>query len=193
MPNLVLAYSSPRRKELLERLSTPFAIYSPNTDESVDKNLKPSEIVSTLALRKAKKAADHFPDSYIIGSDTVVFHKGKVLGKPADKESARQMLTSLSGCTHSVFTGVSIIYGKSYRSFYEKTDVTFWELSNEEIEWYLDSGEPFDKAGSYGIQGRGSLLVKSIKGDYYSVVGLPVGRLYRVLKAMGFPFSNNNI
>ena len=193
MPNLVLASSSPRRKELLERLSIPFATYSPNTDESVDKNLKPNEIVSTLALRKAKKAADHFPDSYVIGSDTVVFHKGKVLGKPADKESARQMLTSLSGCTHSVYTGVSIIYGNSYRSFYEKTDVTFWELSNEEIEWYLDSGDPFDKAGSYGIQGLGSLLVKSIKGDYYSVVGLPVGRLYRVLKAIGFPFSNNNI
>lgn len=187
MPNLVLASSSPRRKELLEKLSIPFTIYSPNADESVDKNLTPSEIVSILAQRKAKKAADQYPDSYVIESDTVVAHKEKVLGKPADRESARKMLLGLSGCTHSVYTGVSVVYGESVRTFYEKTDVTFWELSNEEIEWYLDSGEPFDKAGGYGIQGQGGLLVKSIHGDYYSVVGLPIGRLCRVLKHMGFP------
>ncbi|RWR11145.1 Maf family protein [Siminovitchia fortis] len=187
MPNLVLASSSPRRKELLEKLSIPFTIYSPNADESVDKNLTPSEIVSILAQRKAKNAADQYPDSYVIGSDTVVAHKEKVLGKPADRESARKMLLGLSGCTHSVYTGVSVVYGESVRTFYEKTDVTFWELSNEEIEWYLDSGEPFDKAGGYGIQGQGGLLVKSIHGDYYSVVGLPIGRLCRVLKHMGFP------
>ncbi|WP_313431593.1 Maf family protein [Siminovitchia terrae] len=187
MPNLVLASSSPRRKELLEKLSIPFITYSPNVDESIDKDQKPAEIVTELSFRKAKKAADQYPDSYVIGSDTVVVYKGTVLGKPADRESARKMLLCLSGCTHSVYTGVSVTYGKSVRTFYEKTDVTFWKLSNEEIERYLDSGEPFDKAGGYGIQGQGGLLVKSIHGDYYSVVGLPIARLNRVLKNMGFP------
>lgn len=189
MPNLVLASSSPRRKELLEKLSIPFTIYSPNVDESIDKDLKPAEIVSELSFRKAKKAGNKYPDSYVIGSDTVVVYKGTVLGKPADRETARKMLFSLSGCTHSVYTGVSVVFGKSVKTFYEKTDVTFWDLSNEEIERYLDSGEPFDKAGGYGIQGQGGLFVKSIHGDFYSVVGLPISRLYQVLKEMGLPQS----
>lgn len=187
MPNLVLASSSPRRKELLEKLSIPFTTYSPNADESVDRDYSPDHIVSTLALRKAKKAAEHFPNSYVIGSDTIVVHEERVLGKPSDRDSARQMLRDLSGCTHSVYTGVAVIYKGSVTAFYEKTDVTFWELSDVEIERYLDSGEPFDKAGGYGIQGKGGLLVKSIDGNYYSVVGLPVSRLSRVLKEMGFP------
>ncbi|RST76223.1 septum formation inhibitor Maf [Siminovitchia acidinfaciens] len=186
MPNLVLASSSPRRKELLERLSIPFTIFSPNVDETVNEHLAPGDIVITLASRKARKVAENYPHSYIIGSDTVVVNEGKVLGKPTDRESARQMLLGLSGTTHSVYTGVAVTFKDSINTFYEKTDVTFWELSDEEIEQYLDSGEPFDKAGAYGIQGKGGLLVKSIHGDYYSVVGLPIGKLSRELKNMGF-------
>ena len=187
MPNLVLASTSPRRKELLEKLDVPFTTFSPNVDESFDKNLLPADIVVTLALKKAKAAASLYPRSYIIGSDTVVVHNGKVLGKPSDRKSAKQMLEELSGCTHSVYTGVAVIFEKEIKTFYEKTDVTFWELSNKEIDKYLDSDEPYDKAGSYGIQGKGGLMVKSINGDYYSVVGLPIGRLARVLDEMGYP------
>lgn len=186
MSNLVLASSSPRRKELLERLSIPFTIFSPDVDETVNEELLPSDLVITLALRKARKVAESQSHSCIIGSDTVVVNQGKVLGKPVDRESAKQMLLNLSGTTHTVYTGVAVIFNDTINTFYEKTDVTFWNLSDEEIEQYLDSGEPFDKAGAYGIQGQGSLLVKSIHGDYYSVVGLPIGRLSRELRNMGF-------
>ncbi|MFD1705578.1 Maf family protein [Siminovitchia sediminis] len=187
MANLILASSSPRRKELLEKLSVPFESYSPNIDESIESQLPPGDIVTTLAARKAKKAARLYPHSFVIGSDTIVVYRHKILGKPASRESAKKMLSELSGNTHSVYTGVAVIHDETIHTFYEKTDVIFWELSDEDIEKYVNTGEPFDKAGAYGIQGQGGLLVKSIQGDYYSVVGLPIGRLLRVLKKMGYP------
>ncbi|CAM3936004.1 Maf family protein [Lederbergia lenta] len=187
MSNLILASSSPRRKELLQKLSIPFTTYSPDVDEKVSKDLLPNEIVKTLALRKALHVAQKFPEAYTIGSDTIVVCKGNVLGKPQNREEASQMLHQLSNCTHSVYTGVAIVSANAMKIFYERTDVEFWELSAALINQYLDSGEPFDKAGAYGIQGRGALLVKSISGDYYSVVGLPISRLSRVLSEMGLP------
>lgn len=186
MQNLILASSSPRRKELLENLQIPFTTVSSDVDENFDPELKPEEVVMELSLRKANFIARQYPSSFVIGSDTVVVHNNSILGKPRNRDEAFLMLKKLSGVTHSVYTGVAIVAPSVERKFYEKTDVLFWELSDEEINAYLDTGEPFDKAGAYGIQGFGSLLVKKIEGDYFSVVGLPVARTIRELKNSGY-------
>ncbi|RBP93976.1 septum formation protein [Cytobacillus firmus] len=186
MQNLILASSSPRRKELLENLHLQFEVSSSDVDESFDPVLTPGEIVKELAHRKAKAVFNKHPDSYVIGSDTVVVKDGNVLGKPGSSKEAFTMLKSLAGATHSVYTGVSIVTPENVNTFYEKTDVVFWELTDEEINSYIGTGEPFDKAGAYGIQGMGSMLVKSINGDYFSVVGLPVSRTVRELRKAGY-------
>ncbi|MCJ8006984.1 Maf family protein [Lederbergia wuyishanensis] len=188
MDHLVLASASPRRKEILQKLNIPFTTFSPNADETLPSGLLPSEFVKTLALRKARLAFDHFPQAVIIGSDTIVVCNDIILGKPKNCEEAKYMLKQLSGQVHSVYTGVAIIYEDRMETFYEKTDVEFWELTEIEINQYIKSGEPFDKAGAYGIQGQGALLVKKIIGDYYTVVGLPISRLYRTLIEMGLSF-----
>ncbi|KLV24514.1 septum formation protein Maf [Niallia circulans] len=183
---LILASSSPRRKELLEELQIPFVISSSNVDESFDPSISPNEIVMELARRKVEAiyADEQYP--FILGADTVVYLNGAILGKPASPEEAFRMLRELSGKTHSVYTGVAIMANGICSTFYEKTDVLFWELTDDEIHDYLDTGEPFDKAGAYGIQGVGRTLVKEIKGDYFTVVGLPISRTVRELKAKGF-------
>ncbi|NRG31534.1 Maf family protein [Niallia circulans] len=183
---LILASSSPRRKELLEELQIPFVISSSNVDESFDPSISPNEIVMELARRKVEAiyADEQYP--FILGADTVVYLNGAILGKPASHEEAFRMLRELSGKTHSVYTGVAIMANGICSTFYEKTDVLFWELTDDEIHDYLDTGEPFDKAGAYGIQGVGRTLVKEIKGDYFTVVGLPISRTVRELKAKGF-------
>lgn len=186
MQRLILASSSPRRKELLENLRLKFEISSSDADESFSESLSPAEVVMELASRKSGTVAQDYPDCFVIGSDTVVVHDGAILGKPESGQEALQMLKKLSGNTHSVYTGVSIISPEKETRFYEKTDVTFWDLSDEEIDTYIKSGEPFDKAGSYGIQGFGSMLVKEISGDYYTVVGLPVSKLIRELRKIGY-------
>ncbi|MCQ6273523.1 septum formation inhibitor Maf [Bacillus sp. V3B] len=186
MQNLILASSSPRRKELLENLQLSFNTVSSDVDEHYDPEWKPDRIVMELAFRKAKFVFKDYPASFVIGSDTVVVNDNHVLGKPQNREEAFSMLKSLSGKTHSVYTGVAIVTPTNEQTFFEKTDVVFWELSDEEINKYLDTGEPFDKAGSYGIQGFGRLLVKGITGDYFSVVGLPVARTMRELIKAGY-------
>ncbi|GKU81438.1 nucleoside triphosphate pyrophosphatase [Niallia sp. NCCP-28] len=183
---LILASSSPRRKELLEDLRISFEVSSSNVDESFDASLFPEEIVMDLAKRKAESIVSDKKNSYVVGADTIVYYKGNVLGKPQSKGQAYSMLKQLSGSTHSVYTGVAIVSNGHCSAFYEKTDVLFWNLTDEEINNYVDTGEPFDKAGAYGIQGVGRTLVKRIAGDYYTVVGLPVSRLIRELKAVGF-------
>lgn len=186
MQRLILASSSPRRKELLENLRLKFEISSSDADESFSEELSPSDAVMELASRKSKTVALNFPDCFVIGSDTVVVHEGIILNKPAGGQEAFEMLSMLSGNTHSVYTGVSIISPEKETRFYEKTDVTFWDLSDEEMDTYIKSGEPFDKAGGYGIQGFGRMLVKEINGDYYTVMGLPVSRLIRELRKIGY-------
>ncbi|MCJ7839898.1 Maf family protein [Lederbergia sp. NSJ-179] len=181
MKDLILASTSPRRKELLQKLNIPFTTFSPNVDESICQKLSPEDTVLTLSSRKANVAAQQFPAATIIAADTIVVSEHKILGKPKSRQEAKQMLCKLSGKRHFVFTGVTVIDEKKVESFYEKTAVDFWPLTNEEINKYLDSGEPFDKAGAYGIQGSGALFVKSIHGDYFSVVGLPISRLFRLL------------
>ncbi|MBM7648946.1 septum formation protein [Bacillus ectoiniformans] len=186
MTDIILASGSPRRKELLQQIHLPFTVQTSHVDETISNELSPEDIVTQLAERKARAVAAEVSNKYVIGADTVVVQDGVVLGKPKDRDEARHMLKKLSGHTHAVYTGVAIIHNDDTFTFYEKTNVTFWELLDEDIEAYLDSGEPFDKAGAYGIQGLGAVHVKSIEGDYFSVVGLPIASLYRHLKRLGF-------
>jgi septum formation protein len=187
--NLILASASPRRKELLELLQIPFEVIVSEVEEIVDEKLHPAEMVQSLAQQKALSVAKTNPTSFVIGSDTLVVYGGRMLGKPTNKSEAIEMLQMLSGKTHDVFTGVAIINSEQVHSFYEKTSVTFFSLSDKEIVDYVSTGEPMDKAGAYGIQGYGALLVERISGDYYSVVGLPVARTHRELLNMGFKHS----
>ncbi|MFJ7727104.1 Maf family protein [Neobacillus sp. NPDC097160] len=186
MQNLILASSSPRRKELLENLHLTFAISSSEVDESFDPALTPEDVVMELAERKAQAVFQKNQDAFVIGSDTIVALNGRILGKPADEAEAISMLKSLSGQQHDVFTGVSILSPESSTTFFEKTEVWFWELTDDEIKAYVQTGEPLDKAGAYGIQQLGSMLVKKINGDYFAVVGLPVARTIRELKKAGY-------
>ncbi len=181
---LILASKSPRRKELLSIITTDFEIIPAVKDENADPALPPKEFVRALAISKAEEVAENHPNDCVIGSDTVVAINGEILGKPKDKADAFRMLSLLSGTNHSVFTGVAVIKDGKVHSFTEETKVKFFSLSAEEIESYIATGEPFDKAGAYGIQDLGALLVEGIDGDYYNVMGLPTGRLYRLLKEL---------
>ncbi|MGN1401315.1 MAG: Maf family protein [Bacillus sp. (in: firmicutes)] len=181
MTPVILASSSPRRRQLLTLLDIPFTTYSTDIDESLSPNTPPDEAVEILAEKKAAAAFQTHDDSVILGCDTIVVYDGEILGKPRDSAEAYATLSRLSGHTHSVYTGVCIMSKEKSRCFHVKTEVTFWKLTDEDINAYIDSNAPFDKAGSYGIQDKGALFVKEIKGDYYSVMGLPVSRLSREL------------
>ena len=182
--NIILASQSPRRKELLGRMGIrDFETISPNVDESVFHGLPPEELVRRLSAEKAAAVAGRAgEDAIVIAADTVVALEGAVLGKPADELDAFKMLSALSGVRHQVYTGVTVCRGGEKQTAYEVTDVTFRELSEEEIEHYIATGEPMDKAGAYGIQGYGALLIQGISGDYYNVMGLPVCRLGQMLR-----------
>lgn len=192
MTRLILASTSPRRKEILSTVFDSFEIIASQTDETVEPGLSPEQTVLELAERKAKAVAKDHRDAYVIGSDTIVYLEPDILGKPVDAEEAGLMLKSLSGKTHTVYTGAAVIYNDRIESFYEKTEVKFWELTESEIEHYIATGEPFDKAGGYGIQGFGATLVQSVNGDFYSVVGLPISRLFRTLLKMGYTGGERN-
>lgn len=176
---LVLASKSPRRKELLSLITTDFVIKSAEVDETLPQGILPKDAVLYLSRLKAQPLVND--EDIVIGADTVVAIDNKILGKPANEEEAFDMLRSLSGREHSVFTGVTVICKDGERSFYKETKVKFYPLTDDEIWRYIKTGECMDKAGAYGIQGFGSLLVESIDGDYFNVVGLPVSALYRVL------------
>ncbi len=177
---MILASQSPRRRELLSLITRDFRIIPAKGEERLPDNITPKEAVLLLSRQKATEIYSEYKNEIIIAADTVVAIDGKILGKPADAEEAAAMLHLLSGRTHSVFTGVCIIYADGVeKSFAEETTVEFWQLSEQMIADYVKSGEPMDKAGAYGIQDAGALLVKRINGDYYNVMGLPVGRLLR--------------
>ena len=181
---LILASKSPRRKELLSLITTDFEIIPAVGEENADPALSPDMFVRALAEQKALEIAESHPDDAVIGSDTVVAVNGEILGKPKDKADAFRMLSLLSGTSHSVFTGVAVVKNGKVHSFTEETKVRFFPLDEFEIERYIATGEPFDKAGAYGIQDIGALLVEGIDGDYYNVMGLPVGRLFRLMKEL---------
>ena len=177
---IILASQSPRRKELLAREKIPFSVYVTDTDETVSKSMSPKALVEELSYRKAKSAAQAFLGEYvlIIAADTVVALKDEIFGKPQNIEDARRMLGLLSGTVHSVFTGVTLAYVEKGKVFYQKTvcetKVFFYPITEEEIDEYIETGEPFDKAGSYAIQGIAAKFVEKIEGDFDNVVGLPV-------------------
>lgn len=183
MCKFILASKSPRRKEILKNIGVSFKVSVSDADENIDKNIEPSLYVQELAMIKAA-AVEKENAQYVISADTVVYFDGKIMGKPHTEDDARAMLKALSGNTHSVYTGICVCECKTGISAtdYEKTDVTFGKLTNDEIEKYIKSGEPFDKAGGYGIQGKGALLVEKISGDYFNVVGLPAAKLNKLLK-----------
>jgi len=175
-PRLILASNSPRRRYLLAQAGLTFSVIPSDVDERKVAMSDPEVYVRTLAEYKAIDISEKHPDSWVIGADTSVLIEQQVLGKPDSKDAARDMLRRLSGKNHQVFTGYCICCKREDRLFSDtvKTDVRFKNLSDPEIEWYIQTGEPFDKAGAYGIQGIGSFLVKSINGSYTNVVGLPV-------------------
>ena len=180
---VILASGSPRRKELLGLIYDEFSVIPSSADETLEPGTAPDAAVKELAERKAADVAASHQSDLVIGADTVVYCDGEILGKPTDAKDAMRMLLLLSGKTHSVFTGVCLLKNGKKRVFAEETKVTFYPLSAEDIDDYIASGEPFDKAGAYGIQGKGTLLVEKIHGDFFNVVGLPAGRLAREISA----------
>lgn len=179
----VLASRSPRRRELLERMGiTDFEVLPAVGEEAADPSLSPAGLVEELSRQKCMEAAALRPGALVIAADTVVAIDGDVLGKPHSREEAFSMLTRLAGRTHRVYTGVTVWRDGRRVTGHEVTQVTFRPLTGHEISCYVETGEPMDKAGAYGIQGYGSLLVERISGDYYNVMGLPVCRLGQILK-----------
>jgi len=184
MRKLILASNSPRRKELLQYLDIPFEIRSENTEEIVDYSIPSEELVMDLAFQKAAAVFRKNQESIVMGFDTLVYVDDVLLGKPKTKEDAYGMLRQLSGKTHFVLTGCAVISKEMSKSFYEKTRVSFHEMTEQEILDYVETGEPMDKAGAYGIQGKGAKFVKHVNGDYFTVMGMPLSRLYHELKDM---------
>ena len=191
---IYLASASPRRKELLRQVGLSFKVVPSTVEEKITKE-KPDEVVEELSYQKAvdvcgRLAAEGKEDFVVIGADTVVSAWGKILGKPSDKEEAARMLKDLQGGSHQVYTGVTLAWkykdtASMYATFSECTDVTLYAMTDEEIQRYVDSGEPMDKAGAYAIQGLFAAHIQGICGDYNNVVGLPVGRLCQELKKRG--------
>lgn len=190
MNKVILASASPRRRELLEQIGIEFEVIVSKADENIKADT-PSQLVMSLSEIKAQAvydAAGLKNGEMIIGADTVVVLEGMVLGKPRDKENAKEMLRKLSDNRHEVLTGVTILYMTEgilkKETFHEKTFVYTYAISEKEIEEYIETNEPMDKAGSYGIQGIGAKFIKKIDGDYNNVVGLPVSKIYQKIKEM---------
>lgn len=180
---IILASASPRRQELLKYITTDFDVVPSNIDETLPENIDAEKSAECLAVKKAEYIAASFPESIIIGSDTVVVCENEILGKPVDETDAQRMLKLLSGKTHTVITGVCITCSAAQKtqSFSQSTAVKFYPLTDREICDYIASGEPMDKAGAYGIQDKGCVFIEGIEGDFFSVMGLPVARLKREL------------
>ncbi len=185
--HFILASHSPRRKNLLKLLGFPFEVIPSGVEDSAARTRSPSEFVEKNSLVKATAVADKYREKWVLGADTVVVLESEMLGKPADEEEAIKMLLQLSGKTHMVFTGVSLVNrGKGYKqTLSNATKVAFQRFSREEALAYVGTGEPGDKAGAYGAQGAGSALIDAIEGSYTNVVGLPLSLTVRMLKEAG--------
>ena len=185
MVEIILASQSPRRRELLKNLVADFKIIPSDADETLPEGASPADCAVEIARRKAFDIKAQNPDALIIGADTIVIYEDKILGKPKDDEEAYEMLSLLSGKTHKVCTGVVATLGDKTIAHGEETYVTFRTLSPDMIKNYIATGEPGDKAGAYGIQEKGAVLVEKIEGDYFNVVGLPLCRLSKMLNDLG--------
>ena len=180
--HVILASGSPRRRALLDMVGISCEVCIPDIEENTDKTV-PSEIVKDLSLQKALSVAPKYPGQAVLAADTIVEIDGRILGKPKTEDEAFSMLKMLSGRTHSVYTGVALIFPDGSRdSFYSETRVTMFDNSDDLIRDYISTGEPMDKAGSYGIQGTGAYLVEKVDGDYGTIVGLPVSIVFRKLR-----------
>lgn len=188
---MILASASPRRKEILENFGFSFKTITKSVEETSYKDTI-EERIKEIAEKKARAVAEEFPNENVVGADTMVILDKKILGKPHNKEEAFCMLKSLSGKTHEVITAFSIInINKNVvYSDFEVTKVFFKDLSDEEINWYIDTKEPMDKAGAYGIQGKGALFVEKIEGDFFSVMGFPIGKFVRFLSKNGVDLNS---
>lgn len=189
MKKIILASASPRRRELLEQIGAVFEVCPAKGEEKITKS-DPGEAAEELSLAKCREVFQSLKeDGTVIGADTIVVLDGKILGKPSSGDEAIRMLSALRGRTHQVFTGVTVMSREGEKvqtvTFHESTQVSFYPMSDKEIEEYVLDGEPMDKAGAYGIQGKGAVFIREIQGDYNNVVGLPVARLYQELKNMG--------
>ncbi|MGX8698675.1 MAG: Maf family protein [bacterium] len=183
--NLILASKSPRRTELLSLLGVPFTVVPSAHEEPVNPALPPEAAVRHIALMKGREVAARQPESLVLAADTLVFLDGAPLGKPRDPADAARMLRALSGREHLVITGIALLRAGAERTEAEVTRVRFRPMTEREIAWYVATGEPLDKAGAYGIQGRGAIFIEGIEGDYCNVVGLPLCRTARALAAEG--------
>lgn len=182
MTRIILASKSPRRRELMELLHIPFEVIVSDIDEQIDYTNDLVKEIEKLSFRKAQAVFKDHSDALVIGSDTIVKIGNDVLGKPKNIEDAKAMLKELSDNTHQVVTGVTILYKDKAETFSSVADVTFYPLNDEEIDAYIATNEPMDKAGSYAIQGDAAKFIRSIHGDYYTIVGLPIAELYHRLK-----------
>ena len=184
--DIILASQSPRRKELLKQMGLAYRVVVAEIDEHMERDLPPDKLVEAISAEKAAAvAAGEGPESVIIAADTVVALDGEVLGKPHSEAQAAEMLGKLSGREHQVYTGFTVRQGERIVTDHQRSEVRFRSLSDQEITAYIATGEPMDKAGAYGIQGLGSLLVEGIHGDYFNVMGLPVCMLGQTLKEFG--------
>ena len=184
MTGIILASSSPRRKELLKTAGVEFEIIVKEVDESVPDGINPQDAAVLTATKKASAVAEGNKEAVVIGADTIVVCNSKILGKPKNEEHAKEMLRMLSGIEHEVITGVCLIKGEKIKSFAKVSKVRFYELTDAEIENYVATKECMDKAGAYGIQGLGCTLVESIEGDYFNIVGLPVAAVVKEIAKM---------
>ncbi|MEJ8766418.1 Maf family protein [Oceanobacillus sp. HCA-5259] len=182
---LILASSSPRRKELLQQMNIPFTVQSANIDESQITTTDPIEKVKLLAIWKGENIPIQHLNTIVLSADTIVSYEQTIFEKPRNQNEAKQMISTLSGQVHDVYTGVMIRSLQEKKVFVERTRVEFWPLSEEEIDAYISTEDPYDKAGAYGIQSLGAMFVKQIIGDYYTVVGLPISRVVRELRDFG--------
>lgn len=178
---LILASQSPRRKELLEQAGLAYVCDPSRADEQIPSGLAAEDVPEYLAAKKAEEVFLRHPDDVVLGADTLVVFEGQILGKPKSAQEAYEMLSRLSGRVHHVYTGVAILSKEKSVTFTTVTKVEFYPLTEREIRNYIATGEPMDKAGAYGIQGKGFLLVKRIHGDYYTVMGLPIAEVVRHL------------
>jgi septum formation protein len=193
MEPIILASSSVRRQEILKQLGFPITVMTPNVDETIPDQFEPGSLVSALARKKVEYVLSVITDRYlpwVLGADTLIFHDGKAIGKPSSREEAQAILRSLSGRTHSAFTGMALYSGKTKNivTATNETTVRFRELSEPELQWYLDSGEWQGVAGGYRIQGKAGFFIDRIEGQYHSVVGLPISDFYGILSTAGYVF-----
>jgi septum formation protein len=185
LPKLILASGSPRRVEILNSIGWEFEKHAADIDESVRDGETPEKYVVRLACEKAEAVATKFPDSIVLGADTTVVIDGEILGKPIDMNDARRMLRLLSENWHEVSTGVAVVENGSTRSAMQRTRVKFSEMTDDEIEFLAEKGDPLDKAGAYAVQAQAALFIEKVEGEYWNVVGLPINLVYKLIMQKG--------